>query len=137
MVTSCFAVSVADWPAFDSAATVRQRLSELIGGCEVWTGSVSGTRNSTAVPVPLRVRCTERTGCGVSKVQHQADAALDVAQFRVAKVLNRTPARSRVAIVGETHFVGILGLVLALWIEIPRPDDGQLLRLSRRALGGA
>ena len=85
MVTSCFAVSVADWPAFDSAATVRQRLSEPIGGCGVWAGSVSGTRNSTAVPVPLRVRCTERTGCGVSRSSTRPTPRLMLPSFGLPK----------------------------------------------------
>src|SRR4029450_3535956 len=64
-----------------------------------------------------------------AKVKDKSDATLQIAQLRTPEVLQRPPARCHVAIVGKTHLVRILSLVLALGVEISRPGDGQPLEL--------
>src|SRR4249919_330288 len=61
------------------------------------------------------------------KIKNNADAALQITQFRVSEVLHRTPPGGRVTVVGQAHLVRILSFVFALRIEVPSVGDGQLL----------
>src|SRR5215211_2402005 len=64
-------------------------------------------------------------GLGGAKIEHQADPSLDAAEPRAAEVANRAPAGRGVTVVSQFDELRVLGLVIALRVEVSRTGDGD------------
>ena len=127
MVTACCGVSVAERPAPSLLGRRRTHcLSEPIGG-SAGAGRVVGGHPDVEVGAGAAEGDLDRRDrLRPAQVEHQADAALDAAELRVAEVGDRPPAGRRVAVVGEADLVGVLALVVgALGVEVAGGPDRQ------------